>query len=121
MPPPIPGVPLGAKSGSALSSFATEIVCCLHSAQAGDATLDLEKILACAEKWRDAEVLVYGFTFVLGMGYIMVLVADMQWPRTVLFPSLACWGVVVGFVAWLRYRRHRGHDRQMRFPGGIHR
>jgi hypothetical protein len=58
---------IGARGAAiqALSSFATEIVCCLHSAQAGDATLDLEKLLACAKKWRDAEVLVYGFTFVI--------------------------------------------------------
>ena len=49
--------------------------------------------------------LIYGFTFVLGMGYIMVLVADLKWPRTLLFPAIGCWGVVLGFVAWLRYRR----------------
>jgi hypothetical protein len=51
--------------------------------------------------------LVYGFTFVLGMGYIMVLVADLKWSGTLLFPVIGCWGVVLGFVAWLRYRRQK--------------
>ena len=43
-------------------------------------------------------LLFYGFVFVLGMGYIMTFVADLRWPRTWLFPAIACWGVVLGFV-----------------------
>jgi hypothetical protein len=42
------------------------------------------------------------------MGYIMVLVADLKWPATLLFPAIGCWGVVLGLVAWLHYRRQKG-------------
>jgi hypothetical protein len=52
-------------------------------------------------------LLFYGFAFVLGMGYIMTFSADLRWPRTWLFPAIACWGVVLGFVAWIRYRRQK--------------
>lgn len=48
-----------------LGSFATEVVSCLRPGQNGDSNLDLEKLLACAAKWKDAEVLVYGFTYVI--------------------------------------------------------
>jgi hypothetical protein len=48
-----------------LSSFATEIVCCLRSGPEGDSSLELEKLLACAAKWKHSEVLVYGFTHVI--------------------------------------------------------
>jgi hypothetical protein len=58
---------LGARGAAiqALRSFATEIVCCLERGEQGDSTLDLKKLLACASKWKDAEVLVYGFTYVI--------------------------------------------------------
>jgi hypothetical protein len=63
---------LGARGAAiqGLGSFATEIVACLRSNASADghvldATLDLEKLQACAEKWRDTDVLVYGFTYVL--------------------------------------------------------
>jgi hypothetical protein len=52
-------------------------------------------------------LLFYGFAFVLGMGYIMTFFADLRWPRTLLFPALACWGVLLGSVAWIRYRRQK--------------
>ena len=50
-------------------------------------------------------VLVYGFAFVLGMGYLMVLVADLHWPKELLFPLISLWGAIVGLVAWWRHRR----------------
>jgi hypothetical protein len=58
---------LGARGAAiqALGSFATEIVCCLQNTQNGDASLELDKLLACAAKWKDNEVLVYGFTYVI--------------------------------------------------------
>jgi hypothetical protein len=63
---------MGARGAAiqALRSFATEIVCCLRSAQQDNSgpsisSLDEEKLLACAAKWRDAEILVYGFTYVI--------------------------------------------------------
>jgi hypothetical protein len=49
----------------ALGSFATEIVSCLRPGVEGNSSLDVEELLACAAKWKDAEVLVYGFTFVI--------------------------------------------------------
>ncbi len=58
---------LGARGAAiqALGSFATEIVSCLHLDSRGELGLDLEKLLACAAKWKEAEVLVYGFTYVI--------------------------------------------------------
>lgn len=58
---------IGARGAAiqALRSFATEIVCCLSPSQAGDSRLELEKLLACAAKWKSNEVLVYGFTYVI--------------------------------------------------------
>jgi len=58
---------LGARGAAiqGLSSFATEIVCCLRTGQEGDSSLDVEKLLACAAKWKHADVLVYGFTYVI--------------------------------------------------------
>ena len=58
---------LGARGAAiqALGSFATEVVSCLRPGQNGDSSLDLEKLLACAEQWKHADVLVYGFTYVL--------------------------------------------------------
>jgi hypothetical protein len=58
---------LGARGAAiqGLASFATEIVCCLRASQDGDSSLDLEKLLACAAKWKHADVLVYGFTHVI--------------------------------------------------------
>jgi acyl-protein synthetase LuxE len=58
---------LGARGAAiqALGSFATEIVSCLRPDPQGELGLDLEKLLACAAKWKQAEVLVYGFTYVV--------------------------------------------------------
>ncbi len=58
---------LGARGAAiqALGSFATEIVSCLRLDSQGELGLDLEKLLACAAKWKEAEVLVYGFTHVI--------------------------------------------------------
>ncbi len=58
---------LGARGAAiqALGSFATEIVSCLRPGPDGESSLDLDKLLACAEKWKHADVLVYGFTYVI--------------------------------------------------------
>ena len=54
-------------------------------------------------------LLVYSFLFALEMGYIMALFANVKWPRALLFPSIACWGGLLGLVAWSRkWRRKRG-------------
>lgn len=66
---------LGARGAAihALRSFGTEIVCCLDRSGEGEASLNLEKLLACADKWNDAEVLVYGFTYVIWMQLVQPL------------------------------------------------
>jgi phenylacetate-coenzyme A ligase PaaK-like adenylate-forming protein len=58
---------LGARGAAiqGLGSFATEAICCLRRDPGGDTSLDLEKLLDCAGKWRETEVLVYGFTYVI--------------------------------------------------------
>lgn len=71
---------LGARGAAiqGLASFATEIVSCLRSdPQGGDhecePSLDLEKLLACAEKWKNGNVLVYGFTYVIWSRFVQPL------------------------------------------------
>jgi Acyl-protein synthetase, LuxE len=49
----------------ALGSFATEVECCLIARENGDTSLDLEKLLASAERWKNSNVLAYGFTYVI--------------------------------------------------------
>jgi Acyl-protein synthetase, LuxE len=58
---------LGARGAAiqGLGSFATETACCLRHDEAGALSLDLDQLLACVEKWKQAEVLVYGFTYVI--------------------------------------------------------
>jgi len=48
-----------------LGSFATEVICCLRSDSEGNASIDLEKLLDCTAKWKQTEVLAYGFTYVI--------------------------------------------------------
>ncbi|HZQ95673.1 MAG TPA: hypothetical protein VFA67_11730 [Candidatus Sulfotelmatobacter sp.] len=66
---------LGARGAAiqALGSFATEIVCCLNPGEEAEFSLDLEKLLACAAKWKDREVLVYGFTYVIWQQLVLPL------------------------------------------------
>jgi len=68
-------VELGARGAAiqALGSFATEVVSCLHPGHNGDSSVDLEKLLACAAKWKDSEVLVYGFTYVIWTNLVQPL------------------------------------------------
>jgi hypothetical protein len=66
---------LGARGAAvqSLGSFATEVVCCLQAGHEGDATLDLDRLVACAANWKDAEVLVYGFTYVIWTQFVQPL------------------------------------------------
>ena len=66
---------LGARGAAiqGLRSFATEIVCCLSEDPAGILALDVEKVLECAAKWKDTEVLVYGFSYVLWNHFVKPL------------------------------------------------
>jgi hypothetical protein len=58
---------LGARAAAiqGLGSFATAVACCLRRDQQGESSLDLEKLLDCAARWKETEVLVYGFTHVI--------------------------------------------------------
>jgi phenylacetate-coenzyme A ligase PaaK-like adenylate-forming protein len=58
---------LGARGAAiqGLGSFATEVVTCLRCDSDGNTGLDLEVLRDCAAKWREAEVLAYGFTYVI--------------------------------------------------------
>ena len=58
---------LGARGAAiqGLRSFATEIVCCLSVDADGNLRLEADKLFECAKRWHDAEVLVYGFTYVI--------------------------------------------------------
>jgi hypothetical protein len=58
---------MGARSAAiqGLNSFATEVVSCLRASAEGDLSLDRENLLSAAARWKFAEVLVYGFTFVI--------------------------------------------------------
>lgn len=66
---------LGARGAAiqALGSFATEMVCFMERGRDGEASLNLKKLLACADKWKDADVLVYGFTYVIWMQIVQPL------------------------------------------------
>jgi hypothetical protein len=58
---------LGARGAAiqGLGSFATEVVSCLRCDSDGNTGLDLEVLRDCAAKWREVEVLAYGFTYVI--------------------------------------------------------
>ena len=66
---------IGARGAAiqALRSFATEIVCCLQPTPTGEPRLDLDRILSCAAQWRDNDVLVYGFTYVIWTQFVQPL------------------------------------------------
>jgi len=66
---------LGARGAAiqALGSFASETVSCLRPGANGDSSLDIEKLLACAAKWQNADVLVYGFTYVIWTQFVQRL------------------------------------------------
>lgn len=66
---------MGARAAAiqGLASFATEVACCLRSDPRGESSLDLEKLLDFAAKWKDTEVLVYGFTHVIWTHLVLPL------------------------------------------------
>jgi phenylacetate-coenzyme A ligase PaaK-like adenylate-forming protein len=66
---------LGARGAAiqALGSFATEIIPCLANDSNGNPMLDLEKLLAFANQWKNASVLVYGFTHVIWTQFVQPL------------------------------------------------
>lgn len=47
-------------------------------------------------------LLVYGLGLVVGEAYLMVLFADLKWPRVLLFLAITSWGVLLGAGVWHR-------------------
>jgi hypothetical protein len=68
---------LGARGAAiqGLRSFATEVVCGLSADATGQLRLELETLRECAARWRDGEVLVYGFTHVIWHQLVQPLAA----------------------------------------------
>jgi hypothetical protein len=66
---------LGARAAAiqSLRSFATEIVCCLEKDGTGRLNVDEEKVLKFTAERRSAEVLVYGFTYVIWQHFVIPL------------------------------------------------
>jgi phenylacetate-coenzyme A ligase PaaK-like adenylate-forming protein len=69
------GGELGARGAAiqGLRSFATETVCCLEKDSSDEPNLNLNLVLEFAAKWKDAEVLVYGFTYVIWNHFVKPL------------------------------------------------
>jgi hypothetical protein len=49
----------------------------------------------------------YSFAFALGMGYVMLFVADFHLSKELLAPMIAGWAGVIAFVGWARHRRKK--------------
>jgi len=66
---------IGARGAAiqALRSFATEIVCSMQLTSDGESRLDLDRVLACAAQWKNSEILVYGFTYVIWTQFVQRL------------------------------------------------
>jgi hypothetical protein len=71
------GVELGARGAAiqGLRPFATDIVCCLKTNVSGALEIDEGKLFDFAAKWGNAEVLVYGFTYVVWRHFVVPLQA----------------------------------------------
>jgi len=69
------GGELGARGAAiqGLRSFATETVCCLEKDSSVEPKLNLNLLREFAAKWKNAEVLVYGFTHVIWNHFVKPL------------------------------------------------
>jgi hypothetical protein len=56
-------------------------------------------------------LLIYATLFIAGMSYLMLIVSDLDWSKELVFPLIGLWAVIVGLVAWWRYRRGGGRIR----------
>jgi hypothetical protein len=50
------------------------------------------------------KTLFYGFFFALGMCYLMMFGGGFNWPDPLLFAAIGAWGILLGVIAWSRYR-----------------
>ena len=69
---------LGARGAAiqGLQPFATETKYCLRSDDDGNLALDVELLVEFADKYRDTEVLIYGFTYILWTHLVQPLIAQ---------------------------------------------
>jgi Acyl-protein synthetase, LuxE len=69
---------LGARGAAiqGLQPFASETIYCLSVSAQGELTLDLNRVREFAQRHKDAEVLVYGFTFILWNHLVKPLAAE---------------------------------------------
>lgn len=59
-------------------------------------------------KTKCALLILYGAAFILGEWYLIVLIADLKWPRAVAFLAMSCWGVLLASGSrWRQLRRSR--------------
>lgn len=56
-----------------LRSFATEIFCCLVKDSAGNLVIDEKNLFSHIDRWKESEVLVYGFTYVIWNHFVKLL------------------------------------------------
>jgi hypothetical protein len=68
---------LGARAAAihGLRPFATDVVCCLKSSSAGSLEIDEANLFEFIGRWSKAEVLVYGFTYVVWRHFVVPLQA----------------------------------------------
>jgi len=66
---------LGARGAAiqGLRPFATEVVCCLRHGASGTLEIDADKLRDFAFRWAQADVLVYGFTYVIWQHFVLAL------------------------------------------------
>src|SRR6516165_9990802 len=66
---------LGARAAAiqGLRPFATEMVCCLNGDGAHEPRIDESRLADFAAKWGEAEVLAYGFTYVIWQHFVKPL------------------------------------------------
>jgi len=66
---------LGARAAAiaGLRPFATEMVCCLRGDGAGEPQIDESRLSGFAARWGAAEVLAYGFTYVIWQHFVKPL------------------------------------------------
>jgi hypothetical protein len=66
---------LGARAAAVqgLRPFATEMLCCLSGDAAGQPRIDESRLASFAAKWGAAEVLAYGFTYVIWQHFVKPL------------------------------------------------
>ena len=72
------GNEIGARGAAiqGLQPFATETTYCLRPNGGGDPILDVEALIQFADKFRDTEVLIYGFTYILWTHLVKPLLAQ---------------------------------------------